>query len=105
NGTNMLQVLVVSATTIYGNVYFNNTGSNIATIKANITAANVLGDIKIQSGILTNQGASSSTTLNAASTSFTLAGNAGKTFEVDNGATFQVAGTTSFATGFGTITL
>jgi hypothetical protein len=104
NGVNKLQVLVLNNST-YGNVHFNNTGNNVATIHSNVTATNVLGNVRIQSGTVTNQGASSSTTLNAASTNSSYAGNAGKTFEVANGATMRQAGVASWPTGFGTYTV
>jgi fibronectin-binding autotransporter adhesin len=105
NGTNKLQVVPISATATYGNVYFNNTGNNLATLNGNITATNVLGDVIVQSGTFTTQGASSSTTLNAASTSFTLTGNAGKIFRVENGAFFRISGTNSFPSSFGSVIL
>ncbi len=104
NGT-VQQAIVPTATTVYGTVYFNNSSVNGATLFANITAANVIGDIKVQSGIFTNQGSGSMTTLRPASSNYTITGNSGKTFEVDNGATLKEAGTYSFPTGFGTITL
>jgi uncharacterized repeat protein (TIGR01451 family) len=53
----------------------------------------VTGNLRVQSGTFSNGGQA-------------IAGNASKTFEVVNGATFKVAGTTSaFPTGFGTVTL
>jgi hypothetical protein len=103
NGT-VQQAIVPTADTIYGNVYFNNTSANGATLFAAITATNVIGDFKVQSGTFTNQGSATMTTLRAASSHYTIVGNASKTFEVDNGAVFKVAGTTSFPTGFGTVT-
>jgi hypothetical protein len=110
NGVNKLQVLNLSSST-YGNVLFNNTGNNVATISSAITATNVLGDVRVQSGtvtnqgVLINQGAISSTTLGSAASNFSYAGNAGKTFEVANGATLRQAGVATWPTGFGTYTI
>lgn len=98
------QTLPLSAGFVYGTVYFNNTSANGATLSAAVTATNVLGDFKVQSGIFTNQGSATMTTLRAASSHYTIVGNASKTFQVDSGAVFKIAGTTSFPTGFGTIT-
>src|SRR5207248_5050124 len=75
----------------YNNLHSNN--SSGATLSAAITTANVTGNLRVQSGIFSNGG-------------LAIAGSAGDTFEVANGATFKVAGTTSaFPTGFGTVTL
>ena len=77
----------------YNNLHLNNTNASGATLSAVITAANVTGNLRVQSGTFSNGG-------------FAIAGSAGDTFEVANGATFKVAGTTSaFPTGFGTVTL
>src|SRR6202158_4588425 len=77
----------------YHNLHTNNTSATGATLSAAITTANVTGNLRVQTGIFSNGG-------------FAIAGNAGKVFEVVNGATFKVAGTTSaFPTGFGTFTL
>jgi len=77
----------------YHNLYTNNTSASGATLSNVITASNVTGNLRVQSGTFSNGG-------------FAIAGNAAKTFEVVNGATFKVAGTISaFPTGFGTVTL
>jgi fibronectin-binding autotransporter adhesin len=77
----------------YNNLHINNTSASGATLSNVITAANVTGNLRVQSGTFNNGG-------------FAIAGNAAKIFEVVNGATFKVAGTTSaFPTGFGTVTL
>jgi len=70
--------------------YYNLTisGSGMKTLAAAISAN---GDIRVQSGTLSNGG-------------YTVAGTSGKTFEVVNGASFESLGTTSMATGFGTKT-
>ena len=81
-----------TAPLIYTNLNINNTNVSGATLGAAITATNVTGNLIVQSGTLNNGG-------------FAIVGNA-KTFEVDNGATFNIGGTTSaFPTGFGTFTL
>jgi hypothetical protein len=75
----------------YHNLHLNN--SSAATLSAAVTAANVTGNLRVQSGTFSNGG-------------FAIAGNAAKTLEVVNGATFKVAGTTSaFPTVFGTVSL
>jgi fibronectin-binding autotransporter adhesin len=77
----------------YNNLHLNNTSASGATLGAAITAVNVTGNLRVQSGIFSNGG-------------LAIAGSAGDTLQVANGATFKVAGTTSaFPTGFGTITL
>ena len=75
----------------YGNLYTNNTSSGGATLGAAVTATNVTGDLRVQSGTLKNGG-------------FAMAGNAGKNFQVANGAFFEMSGTAVFPTGFGTYT-
>jgi len=77
----------------YHNLHTNNTNASGATLNAAITTSNVTGNLRVQSGTFSNGG-------------FAIAGNAARTIEVVNGATFKVAGTTSaFPTGFGTVTL
>ncbi len=75
----------------YNNLYLNNTNASGVTLSAAITAANVTGDIRVQSGVLKNGG-------------LAIAGNAGKTFEVANGAAFEMSAG-AFPTGFGTFSL
>lgn len=103
NGVDRQQTLLGIGT--YGNVYFNNTGNNVATLNANVTTTNVQGDILLQSGTFTNQGAASVTSLNATSSAFTLTGNPGRAFRITNSGVLKLAGTSSLPTGFGTITL
>ncbi|TSC91942.1 MAG: hypothetical protein CEN90_57 [Parcubacteria group bacterium Licking1014_17] len=74
----------------YNNLGINN-GAKVATVAENITTSNVSGSITVTSG-----------TFNASNV--TIAGNSGKTFEVDNGATFTMSGNTTFPTGFSTFT-
>jgi hypothetical protein len=77
----------------YHNLYTNNTSGTGATLSAAVTTANVTGDLRVQSGTLSNGG-------------FAIAGNAARTLQVANSATFKIAGTTSaFPTGFGTVSL
>ena len=77
----------------YHNLHTNNTNVNGATLSAAVIASNVTGNLRVQTGTFSNGG-------------FAIAGNAGKVFEVVNGATFKVAGTISaFPTAFGTVTL
>ena len=77
----------------YNNLLINTTGGVGATLSAAITAANVTGDLRVQSGTLNNGG-------------FAIAGNAAKTLQVVNAAFLNIGGTTSaFPTGFGTVSL
>src|SRR6185436_11289816 len=77
----------------YHNLHLNNSSASGASLSAAITASNVTGNLRVQSGTFSNGG-------------FAIAGNASKTFEVANGGLFKVAGTTSaFPTGFGTVSL
>jgi len=76
----------------YNNLTFNNTSAGGATLSAAITAANVTGDLSVQTGALSNG-------------TFAIVGNAAKIFSVSNGATFRLTGTSAMPTGFGTTTL
>jgi len=78
----------------YSNVYINNTSGNGVVLGGAVTTSNITGDLKVQSGILDNS-----------SSGFAIAGNGGKTFEVDNGATLKLQGSSAFPSGFGTVTL
>ena len=82
--------MIGTSAIVYRNLYLNNTHANGAVLGAAITAVDVTGDIHIQSGLFDNG-------------SFAIAGNAGRSFIVDNGATFQMPGST-FPTVFGTFT-
>ncbi len=75
----------------YHNLYLNNTSASGATLGAAVTAANVTGHLRVQSGTFKNGG-------------FGIVGNAGRTFEVSNGATFEMSGTSTFPTTFDTFT-
>ncbi len=75
----------------YHNLHINNTHGSGATLSAAITTANVTGNLGVQTGLFSNDG-------------FAIAGNAGKTFEVTNGATVALSGTSTMPSGFGTKT-
>ncbi|MDE3057159.1 MAG: hypothetical protein KGJ59_04300, partial [Bacteroidota bacterium] len=79
------------ATAISGNyfatVLFNNTSSGGVVLAGNITTTNVTGDMRVQAGVFKTNG-------------YTVAGNTGKTFEIANGTTLYLAGTSSFPSGF-----
>lgn len=79
--------LIGVSSIIYQNLHFNNTGTNGATLGAAVTATNVLGNVRVQSGTLNNGG-------------FAMVGGAGDTFEVANGARFNLSGTSAMATVF-----
>ncbi len=67
----------------YYNLYLNNTSANGVTLNTAISATNVTGDLRVQSGTFNNGG-------NA------IAGAAGKMFEVAAGANFAMTGTSAF---------
>lgn len=75
----------------YYHLHLNNTSASGVTIPGAITAANVGGNLRVQSGLFTNGG-------------FAITGGAGDTFEVANGARFNLSGTSAMATGFSTFT-
>jgi len=82
---------LVSNPFTFHNLYCNNTSSVGLWIQVNITAINVTGDIRIQSGLVI--------------TNTTITGNAIRTFQVAPGATFRMFGTNVFPTGFGSFDL
>jgi hypothetical protein len=79
NGT-VAQSVIMNSTYVYNNLNLNNLAG--ATLSAAVSATRVLGDIRVQSGNLKNNG-------------YAIVGNVGKTFEVANGATLELGGTTS----------
>lgn len=77
---------------VYNNLHVNNSHASGATLGSNaVTAARVTGNLRVQSGILNNGG-------------FAIAGGAGDTFEVANGARLNLTGTSTTPTGFTTST-
>ncbi len=90
NGANAQTVRIVSSI-VYPNLHLNNTNATGATLSAAISAANVTGNVRVQSGILNNGG-------------FAIVGGAADTFEVAAGARFNLTGTSTMATTFGTRT-
>ncbi len=86
NGTSAQTILLNEPNIDYYNLHINNTSASGATLNANIGTANVFGSVRVQSGTLNDGG-------------FTLAGGAGNTFEVANGATF-VYTTNTWVSGF-----
>ena len=83
NGTSAQSVSFASAIRYY-NIYSNN--ASTVTVSAAVTSALVTGDIRIQTGVFSNGG-------------FAIAMATSKTFEVVNGATFKVMGTSGMVTG------
>lgn len=86
-----------TATWAYANIHTNNTSSAGAAFGFTSTAALVTGNVRVQTGLMTVG-------------NFNIVGAAGSTFEVANGATFEMlstsgAGTGVFPSGFGTTTL
>lgn len=93
NGTSAQTIPIGVDGVQYFNLHVNNTSGSGATLGAAITATNVNGNLRAQTGTLDNGG-------------FAIAGGAADTFEVANGATLKLTGTTSaFPTGYGTFTL
>lgn len=92
NGTAIAQTIPIGVSSIiYKNINVNNTSASGATLIAAISAANVTGNVNVQSGILNNGG-------------FAIVGNAGAIFNVASGASFNLTGISAMASGFGTTT-
>jgi hypothetical protein len=73
---------------VYNHLHINNTNAAGATLaNAAISATNVTGNLRVQTGTLNNGG-------------FAIVGGVGDTFEVANGARFNLSGTSAMATGF-----
>ena len=73
---------------VYNHLHINNTNAAGATLtNAAISATNVTGNLRVQTGTLNNGG-------------FAIVGGAGDTLEVANGARFNLSGTSAMATGF-----
>lgn len=93
-------IAVPSASTaawVYANIHSNNTSSTGAAFGFASTATSVIGNVRVQSGLMTVG-------------NFNIVGAVGSTFEVVNGATFEMkstngSGNGAFPSGFGTITL
>ncbi|MDW8332019.1 MAG: T9SS type A sorting domain-containing protein, partial [Cyclobacteriaceae bacterium] len=76
----------------YHNLHLNNTSGSGINLFGGITASNVTGDVRVQSGIFYVGNAP-------------ITGNPGRTFQVAPGATFRMEGNQPFPTGFGTFDL
>lgn len=97
-------IAVPSASTaawVYANIHTNNTSAAGAAIAFTSSATSVTGNVRVQTGLLTVA-------------AFDIVGAAGSTFEVANGATFEMTSTDGpggggsfgqFPSGFGTISL
>jgi len=72
---------------VYNHLHINNTNAAGATLTNAISATNVTGNLRVQTGTLNNGG-------------FAIVGGAGDAFEVANGARFNLSGTSAMATGF-----
>jgi hypothetical protein len=86
------QTVVASSAINYRNLHLNSTGAGGATLGAAITASRVTGDLRVQSGTLSTGG-------------FSITGNAGRVFEVGDGAVLRMTGTGGLPAGFGTRSL
>jgi len=89
NGTAAQTVRVGISSIVYRNLHINNPVG--ATLSAAVSATNVTGNLLVQSGIFNNGG-------------FAVVGGAGDTFDVANGARFNLTGTSAMASGFATRT-
>lgn len=92
NGAAAQTIPIGVSSVVYNNLYVNNSHASGATLSAAISAANVTGDLRVQGTSILNNGG------------FAIVGNAAKTFEVVNGARFNLTGTSAMASGFGTRT-
>ncbi len=90
NGTAAQTVRLNVGNIDYYNLHINNTSASGATLNADITTANVFGNVRVQSGTLNDGGN-------------IITGGAGDTFEVANGATFVYTEQT-WVSGFSTRT-
>ncbi|MBI2268844.1 MAG: PKD domain-containing protein [Bacteroidetes bacterium] len=84
------QTIPMNSAQSYNNITINNTSG--ANLGAAVTATNVVGNITVEAGTLGNGG-------------FAMTGTGANTFQVNDGTTFQLTGSSAFPTGFGTVTL
>ena len=93
NSSTVAQTIPIGVSSItYNNINVNNTSSSGATLSTTVSATLVTGNITVQTGKLSNGG-------------FAIVGGGTKTFQVNNGATFAIGGSTNgMVTGFGTRT-
>jgi len=91
NGTVAQTVRRVS-NIFYHHLHLNNSNAAGATLSAVVSATNVTGNIRVQTGIFNNGG-------------FAIVGGAGNTFEIANGARFNLTGTSGMPSAFSTYTL
>ena len=90
NGSAAAQTIPIGVASIqYNNLHVNNTHASGATLSAAISVVNVAGNLRVQTGTLNNGG-------------FAIVGAAAATFEVVNGARFNLSGTSAMASGYGT---
>jgi hypothetical protein len=83
------QTLPNTSNVRFGNVVANNPAG--VSLRTALTTSNLLGDLRVLQGTLSNGG-------------FSVTGNASKQFTVDAGARFLMTSTTGMVTGFGTRT-
>jgi hypothetical protein len=75
----------------YYHLYLNNTSPGGVILGSSITATNVTGSLRVQSGVFKS--------------TVSITGGAGDTFEVSDGAVFEMFGSTTFPSGFSSYTL
>ncbi|MDX2003582.1 MAG: T9SS type A sorting domain-containing protein [Chitinophagales bacterium] len=81
------QTITANSQIRYYNLTVANAHSSGATLGGNITSTMVANNMTIESGTFSNGG-------------YSIAGASGKTFTVQNGATFNLSGTSAFPSGF-----
>lgn len=90
------QLITFSTTTnrLFNNIQIDNATAVI--LGNDINATNVVGNITVLQGTFDN---------GMGATGYAIAGSAGTVFQVNDGATFRLFGSSSFPSGFGTVTL
>jgi hypothetical protein len=81
------QTVTIGSSISYSTLQLSNTSSTGAQLGGNITTTNVTSTMNVLAGIFTNGG-------------YAIAGNPGKSFNVSNGATFEMTGATALPSGF-----
>ena len=90
NGTAAQTIPIGVSAVVYNNLHVNNTAG--ATLSAAVSAANVTGSLRVQTGTLNNGGFA------------VVGGGSPDVFEVADGATFRATGTSTVPSGFGSRT-
>lgn len=92
NGTAAGQTVTLGAGFAYNNIQLNNTHASGVTLGGSVTSTNVLGNILLQAGQLSNGG-------------YSVAGNLTKQFSIGAGCMYKLTAATGMPTGFGTLNI